>query len=205
MKAIAGVLVVLLAALSGLAQESAPKAKTKDKTPDYYPTKVGTKWEYQVDAGNGQKVTVVNQIAKIEKVDGKPLAVLETLVNGQVQATEHIGVEAGGIFRYRFKGIEVSPPVCLLKYPVKEGASWETETKIGGQEFTVSGRVGGTEEVKVPSGKYQAVSAKIETTVKGNKITNTYWFAPDVGIIKQSVGIPGQSINMELSKFEEGK
>ena len=204
MKAITGVFVILLAALPGLAQESAPKAKTKDSTPDYYPLKVGTKWHYQINAG-GQKVTIVYQIAKIESVNGKPLAVLEQLINGEVQGTEHIGVESGGVFRYRYKEFEVSPPVCLLKYPVKEGSSWDTETKIGTQQFTVSGRERGIEEVEVPAGKYQAVAVKIETTVKGSKVSNTYWFAPDVGIVKQSVDVPGRPISMELLKFEEGK
>ncbi len=80
-----------------------------------------------------------------------------------------------------------------------------SETKIGGQQFTVSGREGGTEEVQVPAGKYQAVSVKIETTVNGNKISTTYWFAPEVGIVKQTMGIQGKSINMELLKFEQGK
>ena len=205
MKAITGVLVMLLAALSVMAQESATKETTKEKQPDYYPLKVGTKWHYQVDAGGGQKATVVYRIAKIEKVDGKPMAVLEALVNEEVQATEHVGVESGGVYRYRLKSMELSPPVCLLKYPVKEGSSWETETKIGTREITVIGREGGTEEVQVPAGKYQAVSVKIETTVKGNKVSTTYWFAPDVGIVKQSMGIPGRSLNMELVKFEAGK
>jgi len=205
MKAIIGVLVVLLASLPGLTQEAAQKTQTSDKTPDYYPLKVGTKWEYQLDVGKGQKFTVVYQIAKVENVNGKPQAVMEQLVNGEVQATEHVGVEPGGVFKYRFKEVEVSPPVCLLKYPVKEGLSWETETKIGGKQLTVSGREGGTEEIQVPAGKYRAISAKIDTAVDGQKVSTTYWFAPDVGIVKQSMGIPGLTFSMELLKFEPGK
>ena len=57
----------------------------------------------------------------------------------------------------------------------------------------------------MPAGTYQAVSVKLETTVKGNKVVTTYWFAPAVGIIKESMGIPGGAISMELVKFEEGK
>ena len=145
------------------------------------------------------------QIAKIEDYNGKPTAVLEELVNGEVQATGQVGVEAGGVFRYGFKGTEVSPPVCLLKYPVKEGSSWETETTIGNQQYTVSARTRSAEEVQVPAGKYQAIPVKIETTVKGDKVSNTYWFAPDVGIVKQLVDVRGRSYSMELLKFEEGK
>ena len=207
MKAITCVLVALLTTLPGLAQEAAQKTQTQtqDKTPDYYPLKVGTKWHYQLDIGKGQKFTVVYQIAKVEDYKGKPLAVMEESVNGEVQATEHVGVEPGGVFKYRTKGVEVSPPVCLLKYPVKEGLSWETETKIGGQQHTVSGREGGMEEIQVPAGKYRAISTKIDSTVDGKKISTTYWFAPDVGVVKQSMSIPGQTFSMELVKFEPGK
>ena len=147
----------------------------------------------------------VNQIAKIENIDGKGLARLETVVNGEVKATEHVGVEAGGVFRYRFNGVELTPPVCLLKYPIKDGDTWETETKIGAQQITVSGKEGGQKNLEVPAGKFDTISAKIETTVGGNKISNTYWFAPDVGIVKQAVDLAGRSINMELLKFEEAK
>jgi hypothetical protein len=204
-RAITGILLIFLSALPGLAQEPAPKARTRDSTPDYYPLKVGSKWHYQVETGNGQKVTIVHQITKIENRDGKPTALLEESVNGEVQASGHVGVEADGVFRYGFKGTKVSPPVCLLKYPVKEGSSWETETTIGNQQYTVSARSRGAEEVQVPAGKYQAVPVKIETTVKGDKVSNTYWFAPDVGIVKQLVDVRGRSYSMELLKFEEGK
>ena len=205
MKAIAGVLVMLLAALPAPAARIAQKAKTNDKTPDYYPLKAGNKWHYQIDGGGGQKATVVYQVVKIKNVNGNPIAVVEQLINGEVRASEHIGVEAGGVFKYQYKGIDISPPVCLLKYPIKEGSTWETEPKIGSQQLTVSGRQSGIVEVKVPAGTYQAVSVKLETTVKESKVITTYWFAPDVGIIKESMGIPGGSINMELVKFEEGK
>jgi hypothetical protein len=205
MKAITGLLLILLASQSGLAQEAAPKAQTRDKAPNYSPLKVGTKWHYQIDVGSGQKVTIVYQITKTETINGKPLAVLEQLINGEVKVTEYVGVETGGVYKYRNNGYDFAPPVCLLKYPIREGSSWETETKLGTKEFTVIGREGPIEEVQVPAGKYQAVSVKIETTVQGNKIITTYWFAPDVGIVKQSSEYQGKSQSMELSKFEEGK
>ncbi len=205
MRSIISVLIVLALSLPGAAQQPAQKAKTKEKTPAYYPLKVGTKWHYSVDSGNGQKVNVVIQIAKIETIDGKGLARLESVVNGEVKATEHVGVETGGIFRYRFNGVEFTPPLCLLKYPVKDGDTWETETKIGAQQITVSGKEASQRNLEVPAGKFDTISSKIENTVGGNKISTTYWFAPEVGIVRQLVNMPDRSVNMELVKFEEGK
>ena len=49
----------------------------------------------------------------------------ETVVNGNVVATEHLTSSAEGVFRCRYNGIEVSPPLCIFKYPIKENATWE--------------------------------------------------------------------------------
>ncbi len=199
MKVINGVLVLLVATLPGMAQEAAQKAT------DYYPLKAGSKWNYQVDFGNGQKATVVHQIAKIEDINGKPQAVVEQLINGEVRGTEYVGVDAGGVYKYRYNGVELSPPVCLLKFPIKAGSTWETETKTATQQITIKAEAGAAEEVQVPAGKYQAVSVKIKTKVKGNEVLTTYWFAPEVGIIRESTTIPGATLKMELTKFEAGK
>ena len=204
MKAITGVVVVLLAALPGWAQAPA-KAQAKAGPPNFYPLKVGTKWHYQVDTGTGPKGTMVNQIAKIENIDGKDLARLESVVNGNVVSTEHLSANNEGVFRNRFNGVEVSPPVCLLKYPPKEGTTWETQTKFGDQQLTVTGREGKTEDVQVPAGKFQSVTAVVEATVSGMKVSTSYWFAEKVGIVKQTLDLGGRTINVELVKFEEGK
>src|SRR5262245_58504305 len=148
------------------------------------------KWHYQAEAsttgaaGTGQKIMIVNQIAKVENIDGKSLSRLETVVNGEVKATEHLSSNDQGVFRDRLNGVEVTPPICILKYPVKEGQSWESDTKFGEQELKVSAREGRSEEVQVPAGKFQAAQAVVETSVNGMKISTTYWFAPDVGIVK---------------------
>jgi hypothetical protein len=205
MKAITGVFVVLLAALPGWAQAQDP-AKTKEGSdPNYYPLKKGSKWHYQVDTGTGQKVPIINQIAKEENIDGQKMFRLETLVNNNVQATEHLTANKNGVFRNRYNGVEVSPPVCLLQYPIKENATWKSETKVGDQTLIVSGREGKIEEVKVPGGTFQAVTAVVETTVNGMKISTSYWFAPRVGIVKQTLDLAGKTINMELTKYEEGR
>lgn len=204
MKAITGVFVVLLSALPGWAQAPDP-AKTKASAPNYYPLKTGTRWEYQVDLGNNQKRTMVNQIAKIENINGKDMARLETLMDGNVSATEHLTATNEGIFRNRFNGVEVDPPVCLLKYPVKEGTTWKGQTKIGDQQLDISGSEGKTEAVQAGGTNYQAATAVVETTVNGMKISTKYWFAPDVGIVKQSLEFGGRTINMELVKFQAGR
>jgi hypothetical protein len=184
---------------------AAQVASEKTKLPDYYPLKVGTKWTYEVDAGTAQKVQVTNQIAKIETIDGKSLARLETVVNGMVAATEHLSSTPQGVFRHRINGVEATPPVCILRYPFKDGEKWEAETTVGPQHLKLASRNGESEEVTSPAGKYKTVSVVTETNVNGAQINNTCWYAPDVGIVKQNTEIAGKNINLMLVKFEPGK
>ena len=147
--------VVLATAHPGASQV----ALDKNTLHDYYPLKVGTKWTYDIDTGTDQnKLQAMNQIAKIETIDGKSLARLETIVNGTVVASEHLSSTPEGIFRHRVNGVEVVPPVCILKYPFKERESWEAAPTIGPQHLKMSFRsiLGG--ELTSSTGKYQTVS-----------------------------------------------
>jgi hypothetical protein len=200
MRWVTGVFVVLVTALPGVSQV----APDKKKLPDYYPLKAGTKWTYELDAGNGQKVQLTNQIVKIETIDGQSLARIESVVNGMVAATEHLASTPKGVFRHRVNGVEVKPPVCIMKYPFKEGESWVAEPMVGPQQLKMSIRSGSNEEVTSPSGKYKTVTVVVETSVNGVKLNSTSWHAPDVGIVKQITEIGGKNINLELIKFEAG-
>jgi hypothetical protein len=205
MRAIAGFVFVLLATLPCLAQQSGQKAETQDKTADYYPLKVGNKWHYLVVLGNGRKVVFLYQITRIEDVDGKRLARVEMVVNGEIKATEQIGVDASGVFRHRYHEIPISPPACILKYPVKEGETWKSEMKVGDQPATMIAKTGIREEVKVPTGTYQAIPVVIDRAEDKARTRITSWYAPDLGLVKQSIEMQGGNINMELLKFEPGK
>ena len=179
-------------------------APAERDTPDYYPLKAGTTWEYKVITAQGTG-TVTNTIAKIEKIDGKPLARLECEARGQVVASEHLTSTDKGIFRHRFNGIDFSPPVCLVKLPVKEGETWETEVKAGKATNKIACKVMGNEEVTVGSGKYKALKTSVEVEENGQKVLSTYWFAANVGIVKQVIEIGPTKYTMELEKFKMGK
>jgi hypothetical protein len=194
---------LLLAALPCLAQPPGAE-KAKEKGPDYYPLKVGSKWHYLAEAENGRKGLLLIQIAKIENFEGKDMARAETVMQGNVVDIQHLSVNDQGIFRNRKNEQAIAPPVCLLKYPVKEGEHWEAEIRVGDQQGTMTG-LEGREEIQVPAGKYHTITTLIETTVNGTKISNKYWFAANVGIVKQSVVVAGTSVKMELIKYDEAK
>jgi hypothetical protein len=199
-------LVVVMAAVPAVAQATA-KVSAKAGAGDYYPLKVGTKWNYELDAGQPQKGMITSVIAAEENTDGKPVARLEVYINGQkAQTTEHLMSNKDGVFRVKINNQDLDPPLCILKYPLKAGQKWDTKTTAMRQQLNVTCKQGAEEDVQVPAGKYKAVPCTIETsqqTPQGEmKIVNTYWFVDDVGVVKQKMDIGGKVILMELTKYE---
>jgi hypothetical protein len=209
MRAITGFVVVLLVTLPSSAQETGRKVEVQAKTPDYYPLKAGSKWHYVGELSNGRKFMFLCQVSKIEEDAGKRLVRVETIVNGGLMSAERVYVDAGGVFRDQTDGSPVSPPECLLKYPVKEGESWTSKFKNGDESVTVEAKAGKLEEVQVPAGKYRAIAVQSEMTGSESTVRVTTWFAPGVGIIKQSIENQGArrgfQVKRELAKYEDGK
>ncbi|QDT31789.1 hypothetical protein [Thalassoglobus polymorphus] len=195
---------IAILTLSAIFTSASGLVEAQEKTPDYYPFKVGTKWRYQVDSGNGNKIPIINEVAEIEKIDDQSLARIETSVNGKLAATEHMSQTKQGLFRNRFNGAKVSPPIQLLKFPIKKGEKWESETSIAGQQISVKCAVD-LEEIEVAAGKFKAVKVIVDASQAGGGISTTYWFADNVGIVKQTVDINGQKVVIDLEKMEPPK
>jgi hypothetical protein len=194
---------VMFGALFLLATAFADGQDKDGKTPNYFPLQVGNQWNFKVTVGENSN-TAVSRIAKIETIDKQPMALLEASVNGNVVAKEHLMQTDQGIFRYRNNNTEISPPICLLKYPVKDKAKWSDDIKVGndkGKYFCETKE----EAVETPAGKFKAVRVSIRLESKGQNINTVYWFAKDVGIVKQTVDAKDLSILMELEKFEPAK
>ncbi len=190
---------LLLLPLIGVAPSVADGEK-----PDYYPLKVGAKWHYRLKAAGQDNAKIVLQLAKFETIDGQRLGRMETVANGSVVASEHLASTAKGVFRHRFNGIEVMQPLCLLKYPVKDGESWDSAFSVGTEKATATCRVG-REEIEVPAGKFKAVTVRVIADTGGMKISTTYWFVAGMGVVKQTADIAGNAIQLELEKHEKGK
>lgn len=191
---------LLLAASFAVAQ---PDKKAEPQ--NYYPLQVGNKWEYRVEvAGNSAKA--VSSITKMEIIDGTgtSLARLEALVNNNVVATEHLRVDGKGVFRHRNNNQEINPPICLLKYPAKAGDKWSGDITVGKEKGKYDCETK-EENVEVPAGKFKALKVTVTLQAKGQNVTTAYWFAKDVGFVKQTVEAGDLHITMELEKFDLAK
>ncbi len=211
MRKVIGTMLVALAIVSAGAPRPAVGQATKEKgsapptekAADYYPLAVGTKWHYEIETGNGQKVPLVYQIEKLERIEGRELARLEVIARGQKSPyTEHLHSDTAGVYRDRMHNLDLSPPLRLIKYPVKAGEHWNSEITVGGRKMKVEGTEGPAEEVQVPAGKYRAIPCSIVISDGKEQSTNVFWFAPGVGIVKQKTNLGIRDVIMELTKFE---
>jgi hypothetical protein len=148
----------------------------------------------------------MRQVGGIDNIRGKLLARLEVSANGRkLPTTEHLQSKEDGVFRVRMNKMEVDPPTCLIKYPLKAGRTSSIETSAAGQKMKVDYSEGKPEEVQVPAGKYQAIPCTITVTQGAAKYKNVFWFAEDVGIVKQRSEIGAKTVTLELTKYEAAK
>jgi hypothetical protein len=177
-------------------------AKEKMEKTTYYPLAVGSSWEYK--AGEN-KFTL--KVAKYEKVGNALCARLELSMKDKPVSFEHVGVTNEGVYRYSFEGNkEAQPPVLFLKLPPKKDESWKVDSKVGGESVKGTFKNAGEEDVKVPAGGFKAVVvASQDLEANGIKMAVTYYFAKDVGLVKQVVEVAGQKVVVELEKYEAGK
>src|SRR6478672_2213631 len=100
------ILVVLTASFTTVRGDDKDKDKEKDQTvitdSAYYPLKVGSSWTYKGPANT----TLVNKVAKHEKVGDVMCARIETSVGGNTVAYEHISVAKDGIYRHTLNGMQ---------------------------------------------------------------------------------------------------
>ncbi len=180
-------------------------ARTADKAPEtpYFPLKVGDSWDYRM---GDTKFTL--KVAKFEEVDKQNCARVEMTVGGKVHSYDLIAVKADGVYRYVTDGNKADPPVCFLKLAPKKDETWKVESTVAGMgKLTGTFKSGEVDELKVGDKKYEkliTVSGD-DLVAGGQKIIVTYYFAKDVGMVKQTLSVNGQQAVIELEKFEAGK
>jgi len=189
--------VLLVLAVGGFV----PAAEEAVVTTPYFPLAVGSKWSYKCGENHFQL-----KVVKFEKVGATNCARLELFVNDKSQAAEHLAVTKDGVLRFSFDGKKAEPPIPFLELPVKAGKTWKVESKVDGQPLKGSFTSGVEQSVKVPAGTYTTATVTgTDLEANGVKLSLKYYFAENVGMVKQVIDIGGQKIVIELEKYEPAK
>ncbi len=171
----AGAAALLLVAIA----PAAPVPAHLQKPPVYYfPTKVGTKLEYEEP---GRHLIMVVTAVK-ERGGAKIVSVGRVERDESVSPLMTMAVTGTGLYRLERLGRKLDPQETWLKLPARSKDTWEYLTGDSwlSERPKACFEVLGTEEVTVPAGTFQAIG--VRCIQNGRMVTN--WYAPDVGLVK---------------------
>jgi hypothetical protein len=178
-------LVLPVMALTLAVASAAPTLKNPSKPKPYHTTRLGTTLVY--DQGGREETWEVTAVEE----KGEETVVTMSVVSADAKLPlQKVAVSAKGVFLVEVAQFKVES-VCQLKFPVKEGDTWEyhvaAQKGLAGQSGTAT--VGKVEEVQTPAGKFKAVRVEtVITTRNGAQLgppeTYSQWYDPDLGLVK---------------------
>jgi hypothetical protein len=115
-------------------------------------------------------------------------------------------IRSKGLFRVHTAGIPMYPPLKILSFPYYDKDKWIANSASGNSVMKGASSTN-VEAVKVPFGSFpQALHVAYRDQQKGDlRIEIDYWFANNVGMIKQRVLSKDHEVLLELEKFEPAK
>jgi hypothetical protein len=180
---------------------------------DYWPMQVGNTWTIDT-AVDGKSILLELTVVKREATGAHEVdATLEYQASGQEVQTEVYHIDTKGISRvHSGKGgaNTITPPIPVLRYPVtyEDSWTWKGAISMGDQTFPATGTlsVHGPEEVVTPAGTFKAARVRLDLTVPGadgtsTQIVNDYWFAPEIGMVRQAMSLGDKRIDGVMSAY----
>ena len=166
---------LLVAALA----PAAPVPQHLMKSPTYYfPTKVGTKLEYEEP---GRQLTMI-VTAVADRGGAKVVSVGRLGNDDSVSPLMTLCVTGSGLYRVERGGQKLETPETWLQLPAEIDRSWEYPVGLPSLSPRPVARntVSGSEEITVPAGTFRCIRVRhVE-----NGRTTLCWYAPDVGLVK---------------------
>lgn len=181
-------------------------AKKKKPPPDYFPMAVGYWWTYRM-VENKQEFTV--KVIGKEKIGDVMCYKLETIAgNGKVMFIEYYSKPPGKVMWHREKfvmakqTVDFKPLRTLILNPLYKGAKWSWKGKgMMDVDIEESAKVTAFEKVEVPAGKFGTAKIDIKVTQGGQEVPKTYWYAPNIGMVKSLMKTTVGDKNAVLIKY----
>jgi hypothetical protein len=164
---------------------AAPRGIDKDKTPVYFPTVVGERWELSITGGDERRVTNVEEVLAVAEKGGvTTITVARLKPDGSRQDEYTVEASAEGVCVVAAGATRYDRPTWLVKSPTKAGTKWDVPVP---KQFDPTGalemRVVGEEKVETPAGTFKAV--RVDTVDSTGKTRASEWYAPGRGRVQQ--------------------
>jgi hypothetical protein len=177
----------------------------------FLPLAVGNVWEMK-SASEGKQNR--DRLVVTKKISDQAGMQVEIQRGGRMWRREIVRSDEKGVWLSGMQDetsplMELSPPLSLLKYPVKEGdgQKWEGTFKMGKDSFPAYGysRISAREDAVTPAGKFKVarVDTVIVVTRKGGELRfpMVRWLAPRVGYVRRGYAEKSKPAFAELTKF----
>jgi hypothetical protein len=195
-------------------------AQTPPEWRDYFPLKVGLKWTYLVNDDAKKKDAKKKVVIEVEReeayarketkngniVEEKYKGFILEISSGDKVQHDHVAVMESGVYRIHTAGTLINPPLLFFKFHIKSGESWTIDSISSNASIKGTCTLG-VEQVAVPyKGKHNAIFVSFSNDKPGDeKQEIKYWFAKDIGMVKQHVKTKNHEITLTLENFEQKK
>lgn len=181
---------------------AAPVPKAIKPATDYYPLRVGDKWEY-VRNENADQVWI-EEVTAVETVDGAKIGTVRiqpSNSNAVAYDTKYKADKAGCSF-YSHGEWLYDPPSLFVKAELKAGDTWESAYNFVNTDYQITVTVGEPEKVLVPAGEFTAIPVVSSYKTPAGRRPFTNWYVSGVGMIKQ---VANGRVTQELKSFTPAK
>lgn len=149
--------------------------------PSYYPSEAGLTWTYS----NGETQTLSGP----RDLLGGQRMVLTHYFSGVPVSEEILTFGAGVVSHGTSAGGEImpyQPPLTVYPpSPLQPGDAWQSTTRVGGIDITLSSEVVGLSGVQTPAGRFNALHVRQTTlTSSGGRTVLDLFFVPTVGVVR---------------------
>jgi hypothetical protein len=173
------------------------------------PLTAGTRWNYEMtqessshsldltEPNKRERFSVSYRIGGTLKTENNEFTKLELYRGDALLSTDLITVDEHGIIcsaRIDENGrvTKFVPPQILVRMPLKTGATWNFDGKIGETKVSQRYEITGEEDTVVAAGKFHAWRVRCEQT-SPNAATIDRWFVPGTGFVKVTTKIRAAS------------
>lgn len=191
-------LVALVVCAPCAAPAPIPRMKGADL---YFPVEVGATWTYTLTLHKREDTLTVTHVENTKA--GKVVTVGQVKEKKTVTAMKVL-VSENGVYQVEVGGAKCDPPLIVLKLPAKAGDTWKRKRQDSDEVFDTA-TVAGVEEVETPAGKYQALRVDWEITYEGVTQRSSFWYAPGVGMVKNSFKTDDGDDEAVLQSFKATK
>ena len=177
------------------------------------PLAPGNNWDFDVEAGSlhGAERVVLGGPVTVGKLTGVACDIQR---GGKVWRREIYRQDASGIQLLAFgdaspNRIDISPPITLLRYPLKKGEElrWQGTINVRGHALPATGfsRISAREKIVSPAGRFIAYRLDTVMTIQsGSKPTHfpsIRWLASNIGFVRRGYADGGKPAIAQLKRF----